>query len=93
MHGAGGPCSGSNGRGGGWLQVGERGLAEYLTFPSPFALFKLRFIWVQKWRRRGLGSRSGHTPRQMEAAFSKGSACERGFESGVKAAEQLGITP
>ena len=42
--------------------------------------------------KKGLGSRSGHTPRQMEAAFLKRCMCERGYESGVKAAEQLGIT-
>jgi hypothetical protein len=32
--------------GGGWLQVGKRGLAEFLIFssPSPSTLLKLRFI-------------------------------------------------
>ena len=62
MHGAGGPYSGSNERGGGWLQVGKRGLAEFFISSPPFTLFKLRSIWVQKRQRRGLCSTAPDLP-------------------------------
>ena len=39
-----------------------------------------------------LGSRSGHTPRQIEDAYFKRRMAALGYESGCKAASKLGMT-